>query len=156
MLEPGIESGASWLVDRFRSVKYISRAQRTVWGVVKNRCHCQVHLRLAPVVGTAQSVEWGSYELDVRGIVVRFPAAVRDIFSSSRCRKGLWGPPSFLVNGHCGIFLRVKQSGREANHSSNLVPRFRLWGYTCTHLPGLGTGDNLTLLHLRLLASSST
>jgi hypothetical protein len=111
-------------ITYFPSVKYISRAKRTVWSVVINRaqpsgCTGSGNSSVGVVIRLRAERSWNSG-------AIRSSSSNKRFFSFPKCRNGLWGPPSFLVNGHSGIFRLVKHPGPEAGHSPNLMPRYRL------------------------------
>jgi hypothetical protein len=72
------------------------------------------------------------YGLEERGVGVRVPVVSR-IFSSPRRPDRLWGLPSLLSNGYRGLFARVKQQGREADHLPPASAEAKkMWIYTST------------------------
>jgi hypothetical protein len=65
----------------------------------------------------AKSVQWLRFGLDDPGLESR-QEQYRPIFSPRNLPQGTWGPPSLLLKGYRGSFPGIKQSDREADHSS--------------------------------------
>lgn len=58
---------------------------------------------------------------------VRIPVGRDFVFSQKRPHE-LWGPPSYVLNGHRGPFPRVKRLRREVEHSPPLMTMLRKRG----------------------------
>jgi hypothetical protein len=73
------------------------------------------------------------YQLNDRGVRVRFPVGSR-IFSSPSRPDLFWGPSNLLSNGYWGLFTRgLKRPECEADHSPpSRAEVKRMWIYTST------------------------
>jgi hypothetical protein len=57
---------------------------------------------------------------------VRISAGASDLSIPRKRPDGLWSPLRLVFNGHWGFFSSVKRPGREADHSTHIVPRLRV------------------------------
>jgi hypothetical protein len=64
------------------------------------------------------------YGMDDQGVGVRVPVGIT-IFTSSRRRDRLWGPPSLLSNGYRGLIPGVKRPERKADYSPATNAEFK-------------------------------